>query len=145
MFKHILLPVDGSAPSSHAINLAIDIARQHGAKVFALHVLEPLPGVAYFTEKIMASQETYTDANMKRAEQYLDEVRDQAQAAGVTCETGIEVDSRPYLAIVGIAKKHGCDLIVLGSHGRSGLNRLLLGSQTQQVLLCSPVPVLVCR
>lgn len=145
MFKRILLPIDGSELSLRAADTGIALAKSVGASVMVLHVLEPLPSVAYFTEKLMASKEAYTNEAMRRAEDFLGEVRKRAAAAGVPCETAIEYDHRPYTAIVGAATTQGCDLIVLGSHGRSGLDRLLLGSETYKTLLSANVPVMVCR
>ncbi|TBR40485.1 MULTISPECIES: universal stress protein [Dyella] len=145
MFQRILLPIDGSDLSLRAVDTGIALAKAIGAKVFALHVVEPLASVAYFTEKLMASQEAYTRGAMRRAEGYLDEVKQRAEAAGVACEVAIAEDHRPCMAIVGTATTQGCDLIILGSHGRSGLDRLLLGSETYKTLLSSKVPVMVCR
>lgn len=145
MFKHILLPIDGSDPSAKAIDLAIDVARQHNARMSVLHVVAPLPGVEFFTEKLTASKEPYTNEVIRRAQQYLEIAREKVMAAGVPCDACIECDSRPYAAIVCAVSKYECDLIVVGSHGRTGLDRLRLGSETKQILLCSSVPVLVCR
>jgi len=144
MFKHILLPTDGSELSLHAVDIGIELAAKLGARVYAFHVIVPLPASAYFAEFILVEPE-YTKEASANAERYLADVRQRAAAAGVACESGSESDTRPYSAIVDAARKHQCDLIVMASHGWRGFDRLLLGSETHKVILNGDVPVLVCR
>ncbi|HVI55964.1 MAG TPA: universal stress protein [Luteibacter sp.] len=144
MFKHILIPTDGTAASSKAARIAVEFARRCGAQVSALHVVEPLPvrshhgGVATATEidRIVATQQATA--------LYLSHVEELARAVGVPCASAEITDAVPSHAIVEFANRNGCDLIVMGTHGKHGLKRLILGSQTQNVLLTGHLPVLVC-
>ena len=145
MFKHILLPVDGSELSLRAVDTGIELAARLGASVYAFHVIAPFPASIYFAEIIQANEPTYTSEAIANAEKYLADVSRRAQAAGVPCEGSHETDARPYSAIVGAARKQQCDLIVMASHGWRGFDRLLLGSETHKVILNGDVPVLVCR
>lgn len=145
MFKHILLPTDGSELSLRAIDMGIDIAVKHGASVFALHVIKPPPGVQHLSDMLVLPQDERTRKVTRKATSYLDAVRQRAEAASVECHSAYEFDLRPYLAIVAVARKQQCDLIVMGSHGRTGLDRLRLGSQASKLLVCSDIPVLICR
>lgn len=146
MFKHILLPTDGSELALRAVDMGIALASQLDARVYAFHVAIPFPAVTYFAEMIqMPSEAAYVQESEAAAERYLADVRERAKAVGVACDGSHEFDHRPYTAIVGAAVKHHCDLIVMGSHGRSGLDRLLLGSETYKVMLSTQIPVLVCH
>ncbi|WP_049623925.1 universal stress protein [Frateuria defendens] len=145
MFKHILLPTDGTELSLRAVDMGLELAAKIGAGVHAFHVLEPFPTVTYLAEMIQAPERAYTEEAVARATRYLDEVRDRADRLGVPCTTAYVFDHRPYTAIVGAASKQHCDLIVMASHGRSGMARLLLGSETHKVILSCGVPVLVCH
>lgn len=146
MFKHILLPTDGSELALRAVDIGIELASRLNARVYAFHVAIPFPAVTYFAEMIqMPSEAAYVEDTVAAAERYLADVRQRARAAGVPCEGSYEFDHRPYTAIVGAAVKQQCDLIVMGSHGRSGLDRLLLGSETYKAMLSTQVPVLVCH
>ena len=145
MFKHILLPVDGSDLSLRAVRLGVELAKTCGARVYALHVVAPFHTIAYMAEMLAATEVVYTKEASANAERYLADVRQRAAAAGVACESGSESDTRPYSAIVDAARKHQCDLIVMASHGWRGFDRLLLGSETHKVILNGDVPVLVCR
>jgi nucleotide-binding universal stress UspA family protein len=145
MYKHILLPVDGSDLSLRAADAGIALARQLGARVHALHVVVPLVAVPFLNEVIATSDAEYTGGAEEAGARYLAAVRERAEAAGVPCRCSLETDPRPHHAIAAVARREGCDLIVMGSHGWRGLNRLLLGSETQRVVLEAEVPVLVNR
>jgi nucleotide-binding universal stress UspA family protein len=145
MYKHILLPVDGSELSLRAADAGIALARQLGARVHALHVVVPLPAMPFLNEVIVTSDAEYADSAEEAGARYLAAVRERADAAGVPCQGSLETDPRPHHAIVEVARREGCDLIVMGSHGWRGLDRLLLGSEAQRVILDSGVPVLVNR
>jgi nucleotide-binding universal stress UspA family protein len=145
MFKHILLPTDGSELSLHAVDTGIELAARLGARVYAFHVIAPFPASVYFAEIVQANEPTYTREAVANAERYLGDVRQRAQAAGVPCDGSHEVDTRPWSAIVSAAHKQQCDLIVMASHGWRGFDRLLLGSETHKVILNGDIPVLVCR
>jgi nucleotide-binding universal stress UspA family protein len=145
MYTHILLPVDGSDLSLRAADAGIALARQLGARVHALHVVVPLPAVPFLNEIIATSDGEYADSAEEAGTRYLAAVRERADAAGVPCQSSLETDPRPHHAIATVARREGCDLIVMGSHGWRGLDRLLLGSETQRVVLEAEVPVLVNR
>jgi nucleotide-binding universal stress UspA family protein len=145
MFKRILLPTDGSELSLRAVDTGIELAARLGASVYAFHVIAPFPASVYFSEFVVANEPDYTREVIANAERYLADIRERAQAAGVGCEGSHETDARPYSAIVEVARKQRCDLIVMASHGWRGFDRLLLGSETHKVILNGDVPVLVCR
>lgn len=149
MFKHILVPTDGSTISRIVEDRAIEFARETDAKITFLHVIhEPPFPVTDFSEsgrvdlektKRFVEQERSLDKRM------LGRALQQAIEHGVSAQIVTETDSSPYLAIINIAKERQCDLIFMASHGRRGLDALLLGSETQKVLTHSTVPVLVFR
>lgn len=145
MFKHILLPVDGSDLSRRAIKLGIELAQTCHAKVYALHVILPYHAMASVAELLTATEEAYTPEVIARAERYLAEAQDLAKAAGVECHGGYVFNDHPNEAILEAVRAQHCDVVVMASHGRRGMSRMLLGSETHKVLLESPVPVLVCR
>lgn len=145
MFKNILLPVDDSEASLHAARLGIALAGQFGAKVHAHHVLAPLAAVAFLSDLIRSAPDDYQREAIRRAQRQIEAVRVLAEAAGVSFEGSYEFDHHPCNSIIGAARQYGCDLIVMGSHGRTGLDRLLIGSETSRVLSLADIPVLVCR
>ncbi|MGA0587766.1 universal stress protein [Dyella sp. KRB-257] len=145
MFKHLLVPTDGSEPSLRAAKMAIELAQTCRARIHVLHVVPPFHTVSYMAEMLAATELTYTQESIARAERYLGEVRDLAARAGIACDSHYALDDHPHKVIVQTAADKHCDLIVMGSHGRHGLNLLLLGSETHKVLLQSTVPVLVCH
>lgn len=145
MFKHILLPVDGSELSLRAVDTGIALAAGLGARVHALHVLPSFPTATYSAAITQANETMYVERAIASAERALAEVRQRAQAAGVPCEGNHVIDNHPDCAITAAVSKYHCDLIVMATHGRRGIERLLLGSVTQKVLLAAGVPVLVCR
>jgi len=108
-------------------------------------VVVPLPAVPFLNEIIATSDAEYADSAEEAGARYLAAVRERADAAGVPCQCSLETDPRPHRVIVAVARREGCDLIVMGSHGWRGLDRLLLGSEAQRVILESDVPVLVDR
>lgn len=145
MYQHILLAVDGSARSLRAAEAGIALAKSLGARVHVLHVVVPLPAVPFLDELIAASDIEYVDSAQTAGKGYLTEAVERAQAAGVPCQSSLESGPRPYQVIVAAAKRLGCDLIVMGSHGWRGLDRLLMGSEAQRVVLESDMPVLIHR
>jgi nucleotide-binding universal stress UspA family protein len=145
MFKYILLPTDGSDLSLRAAKLGIELARTCGARVNALHVVAPFHTIAYMAEMLATTEATYIQEATVHAEQYVAEVRRMAEATGVECSTNYVFDDHPHEAIIRAAREQHCDLVVMASHGRRGITRLLLGSEVHKVLLESEIPVLVCR
>ena len=145
MYKHILLPTDGSALSQNAVQYGVSLAKSVGAQVTGITVTEPFHVLAADAEMLTDTPESYKHRMKKLATKYLAQVKDAAAHAGVNCE-GIEVENEhPYRAIIDTAKQKGCDLIVMASHGRRGLSAIVLGSETVKVLTHSSIPVLVYR
>jgi nucleotide-binding universal stress UspA family protein len=145
MFKHLLLPTDGSAVAEVATRQVIALAKESGAKVTALHVIQPFHVFAFDVEMVEDTNATYLAQAEARAERYLRPIEAAAKESGVTCETQVVTQEHPYEAIIETAKARGCDLIVMCPHGRSGIRGLLLGSETLKVLAHSTLPVLVLR
>jgi len=148
--NHLLLPTDGSELSSEALKMAIYLARSLGARITALHVIEPyhppfLKGDYKLPEIPVLLKRQYEKQTAERAARILGDVSKAAAADGVNCATVAVKSDSPYEAIVKQAARSGCDFIVMASHGRKGLKGILLGSETQKVLTHSRIPVLVCR
>jgi nucleotide-binding universal stress UspA family protein len=145
MFKHILIPTDGSDLSRKAILYGVQLAKESGAKVTGLTVTEPYQPAGMDTVFIPMDQGDYEEQSRLLSEKAMEQLKMAAQAAGVPCETVREVFDQPYRAIIDAAQALGCDLIVMASHGRRGISALLLGSETAKVLTHSTIPVLVYR
>lgn len=148
MFKHILIPTDGSALSKQAVLKGIAFAKSINAKVTGLYAAPeyhlPTYGEAYIPSDLVSEEEYKKDAKSK-AEKYLAAIENAAKQAGVACECTFVFSDHPWEAITKTAKKKKCDLIFMASHGRRGLAALLLGSETNKVLVHSEIPVLVYR
>jgi nucleotide-binding universal stress UspA family protein len=145
MFKHILLPTDGSPLSEAAIQQGIRFAKSIGAKVTGLSVMSLQHAFFYETEIPAEAREKAAKRRKELAETYLAAIEKAARDAGVSCEVVYEENDFPYDAIINVAKQRGCDLIMMASHGRKGVGALLIGSETQKVLTHSKIPVLVFR
>jgi nucleotide-binding universal stress UspA family protein len=145
MFKHILIPTDGSDLSRKAVLYGVRLAKESGAKVTGLTVAEPYRVATMDTILISVDEGDYEEQSRVLSEKAMEQVKMAAQAAGVPCETVREVNDQPYRAIIDAAQALQCDLIVMASHGRRGISALLLGSQTAKVLTHSSIPVLVYR
>jgi nucleotide-binding universal stress UspA family protein len=145
MFKHVLLPTDGSKLSDKSIRHGIRLAKSLQAKVTALHVIPKYHTFTYQSDMLEASREDYTRASEKKAEEFLRHVKRVANSAGVECDTIHAMSDQPFKEIIRTAEKKDCDLILMASHGRKGIEGLLLGSETQKVLTHSKTPVLVYR
>jgi nucleotide-binding universal stress UspA family protein len=146
MYKHILVPTDGSALSLKAVRAAAKLAAKLKARITAIYVIPPLLP-RYTSEDVVYlarySGQQYLESMRKTADRAL--ARVVTAANGSSCQTIAKVHAHPWEAIVDAAKARKCDLIVMASHGRRGLAGLLLGSETQKVLTHSKTPVLVCR
>jgi nucleotide-binding universal stress UspA family protein len=146
-YQHLLVPSDGTRLSDEALTQAIALAKVLGAKLTLLHVQPPLP-VSLMGMGDMLDPATVESLRVT-AERDSTRILEEAQAAAA--KEGLELHGEvvkqelPFRAIVEAVKRHGCDLIVMASHGRRGLSSLLLGSETQRVLLHASVPVLVVR
>ena len=146
MFKSILLATDGSAASDHAASVAVGLARTHGAKLTALYAVDPYPYVGLgevnpmgFQAYMSAAQEHAATAHSRIAALCAD------GGAAVQLEVKLVEDVSAASGIVQAAQTEGSDLIVVGSHGRTGIARLMLGSVAAKVVAESTVPVLVVR
>lgn len=148
MFKKILIPTDGSVLSAQAANKGVSFARQIGAEIVALHVTQPFAATVGFDGMAAAyaiTDEDYDKTAKEQSKKYLQQILDRAETAGVKA-TGKSVSNFNVAdGIVQAADQEGCDLIFIGSHGRSGLSRLLLGSVTIKVLNIAKNTVLVYR
>ncbi len=147
MFKHILVPTDGSELSRATARRAVSFAKEAGARITVFYAKPEYP-IAYFGEGALidpTTPEKFTEMAEQQAREFLQEVADWCQEAGVTCEAVSATSDVPYEAIIEAAEKSGCDLIFMASHGRRGITGLLLGSETNKVLTHSKVPVLVYR
>lgn len=145
MYKHILIPMDGTALSESAVEKGLAFAREIGAKITVMMTIEPAPMMVMAMVQLAEQQNRYHQHAAELAGRHLGEALAKAKVAGVTCET-IQVDhDHPYQAIIETAAKKGCDLIAMASHGRRGISALVLGSETTKVLTHSTIPVLVFR
>lgn len=148
MFKKVLIPTDGSALSVQAANKGIIFAKSIGAEVVALYVGQPFAATIGFDGMAAAyaiTDEDYEKATADQSKKYLQAVADRAETAGVVATTEAVTNFNVADGIVEAATQHNCDIIFIGSHGRSGLSRLLLGSVTAKVLALSKIAVLVYR
>ena len=145
MFKHILLPTDGSPLSEAAVLKAIQFAKTINARVTGFCVVTALRYVGWDAEIGTEFKEQAEAAVQAAVTQNLLAIEAAAKEAGVPCDTAWERGDQPYEAIIEAAQTRGCDLIIMASHGRAGVRALLLGSETQKVLTHSKIPVLVYR
>jgi len=146
MYKHILLPTDGSALSEVAVNNGLQFAKAVGAKVTGFYVM---------VERQPESFEDYSPVDVKapkldevakqEAQKYLAAIETKARAAGVPCATLSMSHASPHQAIIKAATDKGCDLIIMASHGRKGITGELVGSETSRVITGCKIPVLVYR
>jgi len=147
MYEKILVATDGSSLSKKAVNQAIELAATTGAELVALYVVPRYPvnyfegGVAIPRDDIVRTERQWAE----RGQSVVDAVAKAAQARGVKTKATIATSDLVAESIIAAAKKHKCDLVVMASHGRKGIKRVLLGSETQHVLTHSSVPVLVLR
>jgi nucleotide-binding universal stress UspA family protein len=149
MFRSILLPTDGSTLSTRAAKYAVKLAASTGARVTALHVIAYFQPPSYFDGMAVYPQpfspKEYKRATEAQAQAMLAKVKKLADAASVRCDVMTLNARSPWEGIMMAAKSKGCDGIVMASHGRRGLEAVLLGSETSKVLTHSKVPVLVCH
>jgi len=151
MYSHILIATDGSELAQKGIDHGLSLAGQLGSRVTILNVSEPLP--PYLLSGQMDASvavatidfEAYRRQQQETATAILGKAKAEAASDGVPADTVYIEETRPAEAIVDVAKERGCTLIVMASHGRRGLGRLFLGSQTIEVLTHSSIPVLVVR
>jgi nucleotide-binding universal stress UspA family protein len=145
MFKHILIATDGSGLAAKASHAGLGLAKSLGAKVTAVAITEPRTNLVP-DKTVNSAQEDENDAALANAARaVLTNVEAEAVKLGVPCATVHVANEYPAEGILKEAEARGCDVIVMASHGRRGLVRLLLGGETLRVITCSPIPVLVCR
>lgn len=147
VFKHILLPTDGSRFSLKAAQAGVQLAAQLGAKVTGFHAIETwsptLYGEGYGID--VKTFQAFERAARRSGERQVAAVGKLAKAAGVPFTPLVVKARTPYEGILEAARKKGCDAIFIGSHGRRGLTRLMMGSVTQKVLSHATIPVVVYR
>ncbi|MGF6532061.1 MULTISPECIES: universal stress protein [Paraburkholderia] len=144
MFRHILVPTDGSDLSRKAIEGAIDLAQAIGADVTAYACLPQYP-YSPFSEVVIEPPGDFLERSEREARVHLREVEWAGRNVGVIVRSLTSVHPAPYLGIIEAAEKGGCDVIFMASHGRRGLGSLLIGSETQRVLTHTKIPVIVYR
>lgn len=149
MYKHILIATDGSEHAARGVTAAIALAKATGATVTMIMVSEPFPAydlgskLGFFRDQ--RAVDSYEADCRRLAETVLATAAAEAEAAGIACETVHVPDRAPAAAILDTAKARGCDAIVVASHGRTGLERFLLGSQAERVVQGAEVTVVVVR
>ena len=144
MYKRILVPTDGSEITQKAVQTAVGLAKLTGGELFVISVKEPFPYSAISEMQPVPPQEFY-DAQERIAVERVKAAADLAAATGVKCQGHTVEALHPWEAILDHASAQNCDVIVMASHGRRGVAAILLGSETQRVLLHSKLPVLVVR
>ena len=144
MFTSILITTDGSEKAVIAASKAVELAKEQAAKLTAVVVIDPFPYIGLGEASAFGLQ-AYLSEAQAMATQSLDGVRAMAEAAGVPFMAETIERSAVFEGILDAATEQGCDLIVMGSHGRSGVKALILGSETQKVLTHSRIPVLVIK
>jgi nucleotide-binding universal stress UspA family protein len=145
MFRHILLPTDGSVFSQQAIKAGIAFAKEHGARVTIYHALEPLPPYVWTTGAALAPDliERLEKGALREGEAMVRDAVESARKADIECQVDIGRALSPYEGILDAVQQNQCDGIFISSHGRTGLANLVLGSVTHKLLLHATVPVVV--
>lgn len=144
MFKHILVPVDGSDTSEVAVGKATELARAFDSTVTVIYVIDPYPFAGVGTD-FAYGQAEYLSAATAEANAAVHAAKEAFANAGVTVDTSVIEAHTAWRGIVEAGSSLEADLIVMGSHGRSGLEKLVLGSVAQAVLSHTKLPVLVVR
>ncbi len=144
MYQRILVPVDGSKTSNMALQEAVKFAQQSGARIKLVHVIED---VRFFDAEGMVDYATLQDMAKRSGEQALSQAKDLAQGAGITAETALLESGNERVEDVIIAEsvRWLADLLVIGTHGRSGVSRILFGSVAEGVVRGATIPVLLIR
>jgi nucleotide-binding universal stress UspA family protein len=145
MFKHILIPTDGSELATAAVDRGIELAAALKAEVSFLTVIEPFYVLTANPVQLEATRGEYETQSAAHAEKVLADCAAKAKAAGVAASALTRRSEQPWAEIAETAATAGCDLIAMASHGRRGMAAVMLGSQTSKVLAQSKIPVLVYR
>lgn len=144
MFKHILIPTDGSEIAQRAIPVALEQAKLQGARITAVSVVDLYPYIGAI-EVMPTGIEGWQEAIRGQADAAVQAVADAARAAGIECDTAVQEDTLAWRGTLTVAERQKADLIIMSSHGRGGISSALLGSQTARVLSHSKIPVLVIK
>jgi nucleotide-binding universal stress UspA family protein len=147
MFKHLLVPTDGSQLSEATVARAVSFAKDAGARITFFYAQPDFPMPIYGEGALIdpTTPEQFAKSAEEEARKILGKAKQIADDAGVVADTDTVVNEVPYEAIIDAADRHGCDLIFMASHGRRGIAGLLLGSETQKVLTHTKIPVLIYR
>jgi nucleotide-binding universal stress UspA family protein len=148
MFKHVLIPTDGSPLAAKGAKAGVKLAKALGARVTGVYVISPYVPMLFAEGARFRpgdSPQHYKRASEKAAKKALAAVEIEAQTGGVLCDTRFVTGERPWQGILDVARSRSCDVISMTTHGRGALGGLLLGSETQRVLASSKIPVLVTR
>jgi nucleotide-binding universal stress UspA family protein len=148
MYKHILVPTDGTKLSARAVRAAVDLAKTCGARITGVYVVPPYVPPVYSEGMLYVADigpQRHKELMAKAAKKALDTLGAEARRGGVACASAAPLADQPWEGILKTARGKRCDLIVMASHGRRGIAGLLLGSETTKVLTHSKIPVLVCR
>lgn len=147
MFRHLLVPTDGSELSQAAVERAVAFAKRLEARITFFYAQPDFPLPVYGEGALIdpTTPEQFRKAAEEEAKMILNAAKERASEAGVEADTDTVVSDAPAEAIIDAAERHGCDLIFIASHGRSGIAKLLLGSVTHKVLSHTKLPVLVYR
>jgi nucleotide-binding universal stress UspA family protein len=146
MFTHVLIPTDGSLFADTAVKNGARLAKEMNAKATFVHVIEPFEVPVGGVPSLSEARRAHESRANARCRKLLASLKKAAKDMGLAhCETVVAKSDQPYQVIIDTARDNGCDLILMASHGRRGLDALLLGSETHKVLIHSKIPVLVYR
>ena len=145
MYKHIIAATDGSERAERSLDMAFRLAKQLGSKATVITVTAPLSSITTGEAAIYIPPEDYARSVKEHSTAVLARATAIAERIGIPCETMSVNEAFPATTIVAAAKAKGCDLIVVGSHGRGGVARFFLGSETVKILSLATIPVLVHR
>jgi nucleotide-binding universal stress UspA family protein len=145
MYKHLLIATDGSERAQRALEMGLGLAKQIGAKATIITITAPLSTMTTGDAVIFIPPDDYDRGVKEHTDSVMQRALASAKRLEMTCDTLSASDAQPANAIVDAARERGCDLIVVGSHGRSGLARFFLGSETVKILTLATIPVLVHR
>lgn len=146
MYRQILVPVDGSDTANKALQAALELAKDSGGRVRAIHVMEEVAYASNFNQFGVYTEELL-NAMQEAGKGILQDAMTRAQSAGVAADTLLfdSVSGRLAEVVANAAREWNADLIVVGTHGRRGVGRMLMGSGAEQIIRLAPVPVLVIR
>jgi nucleotide-binding universal stress UspA family protein len=145
MFNTMLVPTDGSELAEKAIHAAVELAKCTRSKIIGLSVVEPYPYTSLADSGVIPDPAADNEEMLERAQPYVARIKAAADQAGVPCETLVTLAADPATEIIDTAARYGCDVVFMASHGRRGIQRMVLGSVTQKVMAHSTLPIVVFR